>query len=121
MRFQSSLYAAAFAALTFAGPVCMLGQQQTVTPEGTIANSRQAAGPPTPLSTIPPVQNAKSPQVLREEHAALVADTDKLAALVAELKTELLATNGMTLSTTAIKKAAEIEKLSHRIKNRLKS
>jgi hypothetical protein len=121
MNFQRSLCASAFAFVVFAAPACMSGQQQAITPEGTMTNSRQAAGPPTPLATIPPVQSGKSPEVLREEHAALIADTDKLAALVAELKTELLATNGMTLSLNAVKKAAEIEKLSHSMKKRLKS
>ncbi len=86
-----------------------------------MTNSRQAAGPPPPLETIPPVSSGKSSEVLRQEHDTLIADTEKLAVLVNELKTQLLAGNGNTLSVASVKKAAEIEKLSRSIKNRLKS
>ncbi len=121
VNLQRSLYTAALILAGIFLPTCLAAQQQAVTPEGTMTNSRQAAGPPTPLQTFPAVSSGKSPEVLRQEHAALVADADKLSALVADLKTELLATNGMTLSVGAARKAEEIEKLARSMKKRLKT
>jgi hypothetical protein len=50
----------------------------------------------------------------------LVADTDKLLALATELKTDVDKTNQNILSVDVIKKADEIEKLAHSVKERMK-
>jgi hypothetical protein len=55
-----------------------------------------------------------------ERQKRLVADTDKLLALATELKTDVDKTNKNILSMDVIKKADEIEKLAHSVKERMK-
>ena len=55
-----------------------------------------------------------------ERQKKLVADTEKLLALATELKTDVDKTNKDILSMDVIKKADEIEKLAHSVKERLK-
>jgi hypothetical protein len=50
----------------------------------------------------------------------LVADTDKLLALATDLKTQVDKTDKQILSVDVIKKADEIEKLAHSVKERMK-
>jgi len=50
----------------------------------------------------------------------LVADTDKLLELATDLKQQVDKTNKDTLSVDVIKKADEIEKLAHSVKERMK-
>jgi hypothetical protein len=50
----------------------------------------------------------------------LVADTDKLLALATDLKEQVDKTNKDTMSVDVIKKAEEIEKLAHSVKERMK-
>jgi nitric oxide reductase activation protein len=55
-----------------------------------------------------------------ERQKRLVADTDKLLALATDLKAQVDKTNKDTLSMDVIKKADEIEKLAHSVKERMK-
>jgi hypothetical protein len=50
----------------------------------------------------------------------LVADTNKLLALATDLKEQVDKTNKDILSVDVIKKADEIEKLAHSVKERMK-
>ena len=50
----------------------------------------------------------------------LVADTQKLLALATELKADVDKTNKDTLSVDVVKKADEIEKLAHSVKEKMK-
>lgn len=50
----------------------------------------------------------------------LVADTEKLLALATELKADVDKTNKDTLSVDVVKKADEIEKLAHSVKEKMK-
>jgi hypothetical protein len=50
----------------------------------------------------------------------LVADTDKLLALATDLKAQVDKTDKEILSVDVIKKAEEIEKLAHSVKERMK-
>ncbi len=52
--------------------------------------------------------------------AALKADTDKLLKLAVELKTYVDKSNENVLSLDVIKKAEEIEKLAHSVKEKMK-
>ncbi|MEO6803027.1 MAG: hypothetical protein ABI197_07270 [Granulicella sp.] len=51
----------------------------------------------------------------------MIADTDRLLALATELKADMDKTTKNTLSIEVIKKADEIEKLAHDIKQRMKN
>jgi hypothetical protein len=55
-----------------------------------------------------------------ERQKRLVADTDKLLALATDLKEQVDKTNKNILSIDVIKKADEIEKLAHSVKERMK-
>jgi hypothetical protein len=55
-----------------------------------------------------------------ERQKRLVADTDKLLALATDLKQQVDKTNKNILSVDVIKKAEEIEKLAHSVKERMK-
>ena len=56
-----------------------------------------------------------------ERHKRLLADTEKLLALSTELKDEVDKTSKDELSVDVVRKAAEIEKLAHDVKERMKS
>jgi len=55
-----------------------------------------------------------------ERHAALKNDTDKLLKLAVELKAYVDKTNQNVLSVEVVKKAEEIEKLAHSVKDKMK-
>jgi predicted nucleic acid-binding Zn-ribbon protein len=56
----------------------------------------------------------------QERQAALKKDTDKLLKLATELKEYVDKTNENTLSMDVVKKAEEIEKLAHSVKDKMK-
>jgi hypothetical protein len=53
-----------------------------------------------------------------DRHKRLLADTDKLLALATELKADVESSSKDELSVTVVKKAAELEKLAHDVKER---
>jgi hypothetical protein len=55
-----------------------------------------------------------------ERQAALKADTEKLLKLATELKQSVDKTNASVLSLDVMKKAEEIEKLAHSVKDKMK-
>ncbi len=55
-----------------------------------------------------------------ERQKQLVSDTEKLLALANELKLDVDKSNKDTLSLDVIKKADEIEKLAHNVKEKMK-
>jgi hypothetical protein len=55
-----------------------------------------------------------------ERQAALKSDTDKLVKLAGELKSYVDKTNENVLSLEVLKKAEEIEKLAHSVKDKMK-
>jgi hypothetical protein len=88
--------------------------------------------PPPPTTTEPPRATtdpddaqqrlsrdmAKKANLLRQ--AALKADTDKLLKLAVELKDSVDKSNENVLSLDVLKKAEEIEKLAHSVKDKMK-
>lgn len=55
-----------------------------------------------------------------ERHAALKNDTEKLLKLAVELKADVDKSNENLLSVDVVKKAEEIEKLAHSVKDKMK-
>jgi hypothetical protein len=55
-----------------------------------------------------------------ERQAALKADTEKLLKLATELKQSVDKTSASVLSLEVVKKAEEIEKLAHSVKDKMK-
>jgi HAMP domain-containing protein len=65
------------------------------------------------------VRQAKLLRVQRQKQ--LISDSDKLLKLATDLKQQIDNTPAETLSTDSVKKAAEIEKLAHSLRQRLKN
>ena len=57
----------------------------------------------------------------KERQAELVRDTDKLFELASQLKEYVDKTNENVMSLDVMKKAAEIEKLAHSVKEKMKA
>ncbi len=57
----------------------------------------------------------------KERHLNLKKDTDKLLALATELKQYVDKSNENVLSVDVVKKAEEIEKLAHSVKDKMKA
>src|SRR5579862_3834362 len=101
----------------------MPGQQQPIGPP-----SRQMPGLPKPGAVDPDESNpmeanrAAQQEKMRnsDRQKRLVADTDKLLALATDLKAQVDKSTKDTLSVDVIKKADEIEKLAHSVKERMK-
>ena len=69
---------------------------------------------------LPRVEEQQALARNNERQKRLVADTEKLLALATDLKAQVDKTNKDTLSVDVIKKADEIEKLAHSVKERMK-
>jgi hypothetical protein len=66
------------------------------------------------------MQHDMEKKAAKERVAALKSDTDKLLKLSVELKSEVDKSNENVLSLDVIKKAEEIEKLAHSVKEKMK-
>jgi len=85
---------------------------------------------PTSISPMPPLSSDAplNPQIEEEQakmrntdrQKKLVADTEKLVALANQLKSDVDKSNKNTLSLDVIRKADEIEKLAHSVKEKMK-
>jgi hypothetical protein len=86
-------------------------------------------GPPTRMDGgVPPAEDENRERIERdmakkanlERQAALKTDSDKLLKLATELKTYVDKSNENMLSIDVLKKAEEIEKLAHSVKDKMK-
>lgn len=100
------------------------GQQRPMPP---LADGQsQAPGPPAmPGEHQPPpvpeeIQKEMAKKANEERQAQLKRDTENLFKLATELKQYVDKTNENTLSINVIKKADEIEKLAHSVKEKMK-
>ena len=66
------------------------------------------------------IEKAMAKTLNKERHAQIKRDTDKLLQLSTELKQYVDKTNPDVLSVDVIKKAEEIEKLAHSVKEKMK-
>jgi hypothetical protein len=67
------------------------------------------------------VEKEMAKKANRERHAQLQRDTDNLLKLANELKQSVDKSNENTLSLDVVKKADEIEKLAHSVKEKMKA
>lgn len=79
-------------------------------------NIGEPEGPP----LNPQMQQDQARMRNNERQKQLVADTDKLLALATQLKADVDKSNRDTLSIDVIKKAEEIEKLAHSVREKMK-
>lgn len=95
-----------------------------------LAQTRQSNPPPSRNDVNPPMTDADEVQArlasemakkaAKERVAALKHDTDKLLKLSVELKESVDKSDENVLSLDVIKKADEIEKLAHSVKDKMK-
>lgn len=76
--------------------------------------------PPMGPSISPEIQAQQARTRNSDRQKQLVNDTDKLLVLATQLKQDVDKTNKDVLSVDVIKKADEIEKLAHSVKERMK-
>jgi hypothetical protein len=76
--------------------------------------------PPMGPSLSPEIQAQQARSRNSERQKQLVQDTDKLLVLATQLKQDVDKTNKDVLSVDVVKKADEIEKLAHSVKERMK-
>ena len=104
-----------------AGPATAAARQLAPTPPPTFNHGHQpgmGTEEPEPLSG----SNAQKLEHMRQEDRRkhLVSDTEKLLQLSTELKSEVDKASKDELSLDVVRKAAEIEKLAHDVKERMK-
>jgi len=92
----------------------MPGGAQSGTGVGTNPNVE----PPDPLADKMEAGRARA--LADDRHKKMVSDTDKLLQLATELKSEVDKSTKDEMSITVIRKAADIEKLAHDVKERMK-
>jgi hypothetical protein len=93
------------------------------------AHAQNPRFPPMPQPESPSQQDPAKSKLERdmakkasqERQAALKRDTDKLYKLATELKDYVDKTNENVLSLEVVKKAEEIEKLAHSVKEKMKA
>lgn len=83
-----------------------------------ITNGNDGSGPRDPHMDAMRRQLEKARNDDRQKQ--IVEDTDKLLSLAAELKTDVQKSNKDTLSLDVVRKAEEIEKLAHSVKEKMK-
>ena len=66
------------------------------------------------------MQEKQNASAETERHKRMLADADKLLQLATELKADVDKTTKDEMSVPTIQKAAEIEKLAHDVKQRMK-
>jgi hypothetical protein len=102
-------------ALVTAGSVKVSGGQ--IVPKPSLPWANQTTG----MSQPQMMQRAEQRRMLMSERQKrLVSDTDKLVALTTALKEQMDESNKDVLSLDMVKKAEEIEKLAHSVKERIK-
>ncbi len=66
-------------------------------------------------------EEMRARQAMDERRKKMVEDTDKLLELITELKSDVDKSTKYETSAAAVKKAAEIEKLAHNVKERMRN
>jgi outer membrane murein-binding lipoprotein Lpp len=95
-------------------------QQPSMSGQTSVGRPDPMYGGPDP-ETLARMQAQRQRASDDDRHKRLVADTDKLLQLATELKTDVDKSSKDELSVAVINKAAEIEKLSHDVKERMKN
>jgi hypothetical protein len=65
-------------------------------------------------------QERRLRQLYEAQHKSMVSDTDRLLKLVTELNAEIDSTNPSALTPDQLRKVAEIEKLAHSVRDKMR-
>ncbi len=95
-----------------------------VLPSSLLAQSQRMPRDPVPIGDADDARDRMTRDMAKkaneERHVALKNDTDKLLKLAVELKAYVDKSNSNVLSVDVVKKAEEIEKLAHSVKDKMK-
>jgi hypothetical protein len=110
---------ACLAVFTF-GPISLVAAQQAA--QGSVAQSpvTQAPVAQAPATAKTTADTAKPTTPLTPQQKQLADDTAKLLTLANELKAELDRGSKDTLSLSVIRKAEQVEKLAHKVRDEMK-
>lgn len=87
-----------------------------------LAAGAQSPAPASPPAQSNPVQSSPTQLTPAQQHSAqLAADTAHLQALAADLKAAMDKSTKDTLSLNVIKKAQEVEKLAHKVRDEMRN
>jgi len=103
--------------------ICFLLLVLTAVPVSSFAQRHALPRPdqnPVPEEPSPRAQQEMAKKANQQRQAELKRDTEKLFQLATELKQYVDKTNEDVLSLDVLKKAEEIEKLAHNVKERMK-
>ena len=118
---RTQYLASAFSVFLLLLPV---GHAQVPSSKQNPPSSSQAPGHPTISSDADELRQRQAQELAKkanlERQAALKKDTDKLLKLAVELKDYVDRSNENVLSVDVLKKADEIEKLAHSVKDKMK-
>lgn len=93
---------------------------QPISPQQRVPGQPGADLPPMGPTLPPEIQAQQARSRNSQRQKQLVEDTNKLLVLATQLKQDVDKTNKDVLSVDVIKKADEIEKLAHSVKERMK-
>lgn len=112
LRNQRRLAPALGTVLLLIFSLTILGQNPASAPQPTPPATHAAQQPPPPAVPLTPAQ---------QRAAQLAADTAQLQDLAAQLKAAMAQSTKDTLSFSVIKKAQEVEKLAHKVRDEMRS
>lgn len=101
------------------GAAALMGQTIPTPAQGPPPNFPRAARPEPPSDIEEEAARQRLKKANEQRQAQLKADTDKLLELSKELKEYVDKTNENVLSLDVIKKADQIEKLAHSVKQKM--
>ncbi len=109
------------AAFLFGSMALAVGQQASQGSAAPSPAARQAPAAPAPAAQAPPTTDTAKPAPPQTpQQKQLAEDTAKLLVLANELKAELDKSNMDTLSLGVIRKAEQVEKLAHKVRDEMK-
>jgi len=115
---RRSLWLIALALGMLRGPATLAQSMGTQTPDASVSGSRQQQDRDDPFTLQQKKDMVKKQNELRQQE--IKKDTDKLLELANELKQYVDKTNENIISLDVIKKAEQIEKLAHSVKDKMK-
>lgn len=115
MRFAYSLLCLLLLAAVCAAPVCSQ-QQPDLTPPGSHRREQNETEP----RFRHDMEEKQKREQNEERQKKIKADTDRLLQLATELKQYVDKSNENTLSLEVVRKADEIEKLAHNVKEKMR-
>jgi hypothetical protein len=105
----------------------VLGQQNPIGATGASSTNRSPFGPHDPtdasdaMSHSPGTQQQLERSRQSERQKRMIADTNRLLALAAQLRSDSDKANRDTATVEDVRKVEEIEKLAHNVKERMKN